>query len=142
MFYQILFSLIFLLVSGCATTNGANENPYIEGQPGEPVELEIGQSAQIKGDSGELILTFVEVAEDSRCPEGATCVWEGKAAVSVHLSSSGGTDELVEMRIRAGHESTSSVVDNWRITFLDLLPYPVVDEEPEAVIAVFVIEED
>ena len=46
------------------------------------------------------------------------------------------------MRIRAGHESTSSVVDNWRITFLDLLPYPVVDEEPEAVIAVFVIEED
>lgn len=142
MFYQILFSLIFLLVSGCATTNGTSENLYIEGQPGEPVELEIGLSAQIQGDSGELILTFAEVVEDSRCPDGATCVWEGEAAVSIHLSSSEGTREQFEMRIRAGHESTSAVLDTWRISFLDLLPYPVVDEEPETVTAVFLIEQD
>lgn len=41
--------------------------------PGAPFTLKIGQSATIDG----LKLELLNIASDSRCPAGATCVWAG-----------------------------------------------------------------
>lgn len=36
--------------------------------------------------SGDVILKFVEVLEDSRCPKDIVCVWAGRAKVKVAIS--------------------------------------------------------
>jgi len=60
---------------------------------GEEFSLQIGQSASIKGENLEV--RFVEVAEDSRCPTGATCVWEGRVSCLVEITYQGTAQELV-----------------------------------------------
>jgi hypothetical protein len=53
-----------------------------------PVEhvLAIGESIALPD---ALTLTFEAVVEDSRCPTGTDCVWEGDAAVRVRLDERG-----------------------------------------------------
>lgn len=55
-------------------------------------------------------LTFFEV-EDSRCPEGVTCIWGGRAAVDLLLSgvtTEGGIKEHVKMCLGTCDASTGS----------------------------------
>ena len=44
---------------------------------GAPLRLDVGEAVLVGGHT----LRFVEVTEDSRCPQGVTCVWEGRARV-------------------------------------------------------------
>ena len=46
-------------------------------------DLKLGQSA-VAGDE-RLKINFVSVVEDSRCPEGATCIWAGNAKIALTL---------------------------------------------------------
>lgn len=55
---------------------------------GESFSLAVGESAAIEGES--LLVTFLEVKEDSRCPKNATCVWEGDATVRIALQTAAG----------------------------------------------------
>jgi hypothetical protein len=45
---------------------------------GQEFSLRIGESASIKGE--ELQVRFLEVTEDSRCPTGVVCIWEGRVS--------------------------------------------------------------
>jgi len=46
--------------------------------------LHIGQSANLKGE--ELQIKFLDVVEDSRCPRGVTCIWEGRISCLVEIT--------------------------------------------------------
>ncbi len=48
---------------------------------GNPIEIPLGETAQRDGHA----IRFVSVVEDSRCPQGTTCVWEGRAKVAVEI---------------------------------------------------------
>ncbi|MFC1864286.1 hypothetical protein ACFLYG_00445 [Chloroflexota bacterium] len=45
---------------------------------GQEFSLRIGESASIRGE--ELQVRFLEVTEDSRCPTGVVCIWEGRVS--------------------------------------------------------------
>ncbi len=60
---------------------------------GEDFSLHIGESASIKGE--ELQVRFLEVTEDSRCPRGVTCIWEGRAGCLVEITYRGSLDSVV-----------------------------------------------
>lgn len=45
------------------------------------LELKLGESKPIPGGT----ITFTEVAQDSRCPEGANCIWQGNAKVFLQV---------------------------------------------------------
>ena len=86
------------------------------------LDLPVGRSA----DNGEISVTFEAVTEDSRCPRGAQCVWEGNASVRLTLGSGGETAGVI----------LSSALDPRRVAFAgyvvslrDLVPYPV-SEQP------------
>ena len=51
----------------------------------EIVTLRTGQ--QKKAGRGEITIKFLSVEEDSRCPDGAACVWAGNAKVKVKIGS-------------------------------------------------------
>lgn len=88
-----------------------------EGQVGEELFLGPGESATVQ----DLTIRFVEVAEDSRCPLGVSCVWEGNARVVLETVYQG-VERAVALNTVS--ESRSAVVGPYTIDLLRLDPYP------------------
>jgi hypothetical protein len=66
---------------------------------------------------------------DSRCPIGATCVWEGNAELSFILEQDG--DQLHEFNLNTNPGfRTDTTINDLRYKLLDLLPYPELDTVP------------
>lgn len=57
-------------------------------QKTETVTLKYGQ--QKKAANGEVILKFLSVIEDSRCPTDVDCIWSGNAKIVVLISDNRG----------------------------------------------------
>ena len=45
------------------------------------------------------VFTFAAVSDDSRCPTGVTCVWEGDAVVQLRVEAKG--DPAVDLQLHA-----------------------------------------
>ena len=82
--YLLTSLAIILLLSSCIGEDKA--------RLGEEFSLSIGQSIVITGE--DLKIKFVEVLEDSRCPRGVTCIWEGRVTADVEISTGGSTEKL------------------------------------------------
>ena len=83
--------------------------------------------------------------EDSRCPEGVVCVWEGQ--VKIGLAVSRGEEDLGQFAIvlHAGDEDEAQVrIGTHTIGLVGIEPYPVVDVETsrEDYVAMLVIGRD
>ena len=76
-----LLVMTFLL---CTTLFGSSACSNDEVSIGDEFSLHIGQSVSIRGE--ELQIKFLEVVEDSRCPEGVTCIWEGRVSCLVEIT--------------------------------------------------------
>jgi len=50
--------------------------------------LSPGQSGlfYIQGESNPVLLKFIKVTEDSRCPANAHCIWSGEVVAEIHLN--------------------------------------------------------
>lgn len=94
------------------------------------VEFTLRRGERASVDGGALLITFLSVANDSRCPSDAVCVWQGDAAMVV--------------RIEGGHSEAPTVVDTlhtelepravkyigFTVAVKGLLPYPKSSEDP------------
>ena len=60
---------------------------------GKEFSIRIGESVTIKGE--QLKVRFLEVTEDSRCPKGVTCIWEGRVRCLVEITYRGSLDSVV-----------------------------------------------
>ena len=76
-YFSMSLLLGAILFAGFACGNGAVS-------PGKEFSLRIGESAKIKGE--DLQVRFLEVTEDSRCPAGVTCIWEGRVSCLVEIT--------------------------------------------------------
>jgi hypothetical protein len=111
-----LFLFIVLLFVGChkeSTTSAEQNNPKI----GESFDLKIGESVSIKDET--LTFQFVNVPDDSRCPEGAVCVWAGNAKVIIKISDTKDT-------LNTYLNPKETTYDSYKITLSKLSPYPKV----------------
>ena len=80
-----------------------------------------------------LEVELLAVEQDSRCPTGVVCVWEGQAVVLVGVAKVGGVGEKARLTLRAGHpELASAEVLGYRVTITDLQPHPVGGQPPPA----------
>lgn len=73
------------------------------------------------------VLELIEV-EDSRCPENANCIWEGRAAVKVRWTR----EEVYEVNLN-NVEYVTKQVENYLITLQEVTPYPTGTNSPEPV---------
>ena len=117
----LVTSLAVLLFAGCAGTAGE-----VKASPGQEFSLAVSQTAVISGEN--LRITFEEVLEDSRCPRGVTCIWEGRVRCLVRLTN-GGTSETVEL-IEPGLSDQYNQLahGDYRIAF-HVVPYPEAGKE-------------
>lgn len=87
---------------------------------GDSVTLEVGQTAIFR-DHG-VAVTFVRLVEDSRCPIGVTCVWEGDAVVLIRIDTDGeSTEEVLHTTLDPRTATVGALV----VELLDVLPHPV-----------------
>ena len=88
---------------------------------GQAFDIKVGQEASIS--SQQLTLKFLSVSEDSRCPQGTNCIWEGNGKVNIELTPTGQTSYVVELNTAMSLKSEATYL-NYKISLLDLQPYP------------------
>ncbi|MGC8777532.1 MAG: hypothetical protein ACP5Q4_02530, partial [Candidatus Caldatribacteriaceae bacterium] len=86
---------------------------------GAPFDLPLGKRVLLRGE--DLSITFQEVLEDSRCPLGVTCFWEGRVVFTVVVEEQGEEGHFTVTL----HPTDFPHAEYWkayRFTFLDFGP--------------------
>jgi len=116
----LLGMLILFILTACNPSETGNQFNQV-------VSLKIGEKENIDGD--KLIIGFEEVLEDSRCPSGTECFWEGRARIVLEIIEDGQAQNL-ELIKQAGREELSTDTLNGKIyELVELSPYPDVNDE-------------
>lgn len=110
---------MILLLGGCICGKKNHESSIT---PGKEFTLVEGKSASLK--SKNLVLTFDEVSEDSRCPLYTDCIWEGQAVIKMEVQK--GKEKTSIEFTRKGKESTpiKQSVGEYEIQLIKIEPYP------------------
>jgi len=91
MFKYTLFlaSLLILTISsGCQANEGT-----IKASLNNEFSLAIGQTAELQEE--QLTIKFDGIQEDSRCPRGATCIWQGRVSCVLQISDGNDSTKIV-----------------------------------------------
>jgi hypothetical protein len=112
-------ALSVYLASSCAP--GLAQRAGADQEASTPKALAPGDSLGIPGT--EYVITFETVAEDSRCPKGARCVWEGDAAVRIRIDAPRARASTYTLHTSERFGRTIEH-DQVRVELTDLTPYP------------------
>lgn len=111
--YSLFFTILLLSFTACEKSERSIS------QLGTIVSLNIQESAEIDG--AAFIVAFDELLEDSRCPTGAECFWEGLAEVNLLVNET----QTVTLIKRAGYENLAvDTLDGFIYSLLEVNPYP------------------
>jgi hypothetical protein len=96
-----------------------------------------GEEVKVEGE--DLKIAFVSVTDDSRCPEGATCVWAGNGRI--HLVARNSKDECAEFDLNTTLEPVEHQFGTYRIRLVQLSPHPSIKHapKPDEYVATFVV---
>ena len=82
----------------------------------ETVKVLINKEVTAKGG---LKIAFVELVEDSRCPEDAQCIWAGNAKIKIRVTKKG-KSEILELNTMPNGDAPSFA--GYRFSLIDLVP--------------------
>ena len=77
--------------------------------------MSIGQSVVISGENLEI--KFKEITEDSRYPEGTTCVWEGRVSAIVEITENESPYQMILTQPSLTDEYTEETYKEYWLTF-------------------------
>ena len=113
----ILIALLILTVlcgcHGSACTVKASLN--------QEFTLAIGQTAGITGEP--LTIQFAEIQDDSRCPKGAMCIWQGRVSAVLQVSDGSDSTKIVLTEPGLSDQYGRGTYKNYEITS-HVQPYP------------------
>ena len=92
---------------------------YASAQRSQTVSLRVGQQKNL---AGRVTVRFLEVTEDSRCPEGTQCIWAGNAKVQIAVSR--GKMKAQERELNSNMEPTSVEATGYRFKIVSLTRRP------------------
>ena len=123
--------LLLLSAAGCvgaaipAAPTDSKPSAVTEQSAGERLALRVGASAPVAGT--RTTVTFERVRDDSRCPTGVTCVWEGDAIVVLRLQTTADDGVTVEVHQNARMARQASA-HGVTVTLEALEPHPELDK--------------
>lgn len=88
---------------------------------GKPFDLRVGETALLEGE--DLRVGFERVSEDSRCPAGVQCVWEGDAVAHVSLVKDA-REKSTHALHTSGRFAQQASYLGYRVVLVGLAPYP------------------
>lgn len=117
---KLLIAIVLMIVIS-GTGHGLGLQKRVRMQ--QEFDLRAGRQATIK-DAG-LSITFVELIEDSRCPEGVDCIWAGNGEITLFLKK--GRHKSVIFKLNTTSEPKSFTYQGYEISLVKLAPYPKID---------------
>jgi hypothetical protein len=124
MLKRILISSILLVqlaMSGCQGAAGS-----LKASLDREFSLSAGQTAELT--SERITLEFVGIQEDSRCPKGATCVWQGRVSSTVKVEDNGSTSTIVLSEPGLSSQPGNNVYKQYKF-ISRVLPYPELNKK-------------
>jgi hypothetical protein len=112
--------VLLFLVAACAAVPRADDPMH---SPLE-VTLKVGQTVSCGRDA---TLHFQAVLQDSRCPEGANCVWAGNARVALTVRRA--SKDPVTIELNTNLEPKAAEISDLAVELIDLRPTRRVGEE-------------
>ncbi len=74
----------------------------------------------------QFFLCLDSILEDSRCPTGALCIWEGDARLKFHFEKL--NKQPVDFVLHTNPKGTTEIsIDRYKISLIDLLPFPSIN---------------
>ena len=123
--YRCVVLLISLLALsafyGCRGGTGT-----IKASLNSEFSLAVGQVAELEGE--QLAVQFEGVRDDSRCPKGATCIWQGKVTSVIRINGNGSSTELVLTMPGLSDERGKAAYGRYEFTSR-VEPYPELGRE-------------
>jgi len=116
--------------------------PAHAGHPfGQPFDLHVGAALELGDDT--LNVGFVGILEDSRCPEGVTCFWEGDASVHLWLQVAGQARQEFVLHSAGSLGQQSIEMGDYTVSLVLVAPYPVIDVpiDPDSYVITLVVHE-
>lgn len=118
-----LFLTFILLFVVTGTGYGVGSQKRIRLQ--HDFELRLGRQAIVK--EAGLKVTFVELVEDSRCPEGVDCIWAGNGKIKLTVRK--GNRKSVTFELNTMTAPKNFTYQNYEISLVNLAPYPKINVE-------------
>ena len=108
-----------LMVFGVAVfVLGFSTNP-VSPKLGEQFDLKLGQQVTVQNEG--LTIKFKTVDNDSRCSEGAECVWVGNARVTIVVSQT-------DITLNTNSGPKQATYSNYTLRLITLSPYPKLNQ--------------
>lgn len=136
--YAVLGLLIGIVALAACT--GGQRSAEFNAELNTPFQLKIGQSAQLESEG--LTIDFLEVTEDSRCPEDVQCVEAGQVSTLVSISKNGTVEGDYNLTIGFREEDAVAIIPSGLAIQLKAVdPYPNTTQpiEPADYIATFFV---
>lgn len=83
------------------------------------IVLQAGSSTQVNSD---LRVSFLQVAEDSRCPASVACVWQGNGAVRLEITTGNGAQSATLNTASGTNFPRDATVAGYTFTLVELSP--------------------
>jgi hypothetical protein len=119
---KLIIVLLGILVIGNVLT-GCGEGQVSSGL-GDKFSLKVGETSKIASEN--LTLKFEKVLNDSRCPDGAMCIWEGQVQSLVTIELNGKNEQITLTQL-GSTDTTTQLYDGYKIAFY-VTPYPKVNQ--------------
>jgi len=97
----------------------------------------------LKGPENKMYICFDSVLNDSRCPTGAFCFWEGNASVRFKLEKGDNKPVLFDLNTNHGF-TADTIISGYKFSLVGLNPYPILNHRtnPEDYKAQLLIEKE
>ncbi|MFC7356260.1 hypothetical protein ACFQO1_01060 [Jejudonia soesokkakensis] len=123
----VLLLALFTSITLFAQTEKVAETPQIA------IKIPFGETAIVEGYK----ITFIEVIEDSRCPEGVNCVWAGRVHIKISYLNNKGAEtfqEIIIGQVKGDEQNNSIITINPTLQFevLNVTPYPQYNENKKS----------
>ncbi|RMB56453.1 hypothetical protein EAX61_14555 [Dokdonia sinensis] len=120
---KVIYTLAFILCfSAFAKAQQTPQKIEKVIPPTIAVKVMYGDAVNIDG----VVITFLEVLEDSRCPKGTTCIWAGQAKVKVLVKEKGQKAYTRIVTKSPGAQGPISICERagYTISIASVLPVP------------------
>ena len=120
--------LVILISGACGGSPAQPEalTATVQAVPDVVFRLGIGEAAVLPDGASQII--FVAVPEDSRCPAGAECVWQGNGRVRLHVRAGEAPATMLDLNTTLQPRETTVAGYTLRLEALD--PYPTAGSSP------------
>ena len=108
-------ALCLVLIAGsCVTQTFALNKPF---------DLGVGESLRLS--ESDFSIKLVAVENESRCPTGAVCIWQGNAAAIFEVAK-GGASQAITLYTDTGRQDmpNEATIHGRKIRLVELAPYP------------------